>query len=244
MDWHLRELQRKHLEGDSQATLRYYHALIRAGSLNQISWQEQLSIGQVLLANDLFPPIPITENFRRIETELIVGITDSGEIYSLKVYFRRGAHPSFSMSGNGVYPVLYSQATEAARNLWIGFFEEPEELQEMNERFGEDFTPETAADFVREFDGELHGFDNSMMADVIYLNPEDTDPYLFESSGCGQYQADIHPLIPQVLLDYLMEAWDRYHLQPVNVLIPNYPQDREAVLIEATRYIQGYDTED
>jgi hypothetical protein len=239
MDSYLQKLRRGHLEGDPQATLQYYHALTRADLLNQISWQEQLSIGQVLLANDLFPPIPITENFNREEKrELIVGITDSDEIYALQPAVRHGSHPNFSMCGSSVYPILRDQAVERARDSWIDLFEDPDELQSLNERFDEDFTPEAAADFVQNVDGELHGFDDSLIPDEIYLTPDDAEPYIFGSSGCGQYKADVsHPLIPEALLDYLMEVWDRYHLQPVNVLIPDYPQDREAVLREAILFL-------
>jgi hypothetical protein len=240
MDSYLQKLRRGHLEGDPQATLQYYHALIRADLLNQISWQEQLSIGQVLLADDLFPPIPVSESFRRKEKELIVGITDSDEIYALQTTIRHGSHPYFSVCGSSVNPILRDQAVEMARDSWVDLFEDPDQLQEMNERFGEDFTPEAAADFVQSVDGELHGFDDSLIPDEIYLTPDDTEPYIFGSSGCGQHKADvIHPLIPEALLDYLMEAWDRYHLEPVNVLIPNYPQDREAVLREAILFLLG-----
>jgi hypothetical protein len=232
MDRHLQQLRRAHLEGDPLATLRYYQTLLRSGSFDRLAWQEQLSIGQVLLDHDYFPTIPQTQEFRRVEIEWIAGITNYNEIYTLELRFQYGQHPSFTICGNTASPLPYNEALEYAQEYWTSFFEEsPEELDALNDRFDENFDADEAATFVRETDGELHGFDDSLIPDEIYLQPEDEISYIFQSGSCGQHRAEVeHPLIPEELLDYVMEAWDKYHLKPVNVIVPNYPQDREAIL--------------
>lgn len=165
---------------------------------------------------------------------IIAGITEDDEIYILEVEFKDRKR-YFSMSADTVRPVTYNEAKDLARNLWESYFWDKEAIDEMNERMGTDFKePEEAAEYVLAVDGELHGFDNSLVPDMIDYKGRE---WLFESLGSGQnIQAKLkHYFINPNNFKKLIKIWDEYHLKEQNP--PDFPdipeQDWEGTLKKA-----------
>lgn len=67
----------------------------------------------------------------------------------------------FTVVGTEGRIITKAAAKKEALAYWVSFFEEsPDEIIDMNKRFGKRFTSATgAAKFVLEQDGELHGLD-------------------------------------------------------------------------------------
>lgn len=92
-----------------------------------------------------------------------------------------------SICGSEGRIVKTAAARKEAREYWESFFEEsPEELSNMRRLYGKT-TPKSAAKYVLESDGELHGLDvHKENENAVYL-----------TEGCGQIVEDLKKWFPE-----------------------------------------------
>ena len=187
--------------------------------------------------------VPGNEEFK--EGAIIIGVTKSGEILIANVFNGRyggNKTPHFSVSGDTVQPYTLSAAKKYAKQFWIDLFEQdPDMLEDMNARMVRNFSsPSSAAQYVLDVDGELHGFDTySKFGERSLLGKE----YVFQHTGAGQNRDDFDNLsvkyVPDSYLNELLRLWDTYHLKelPASESIPFLSQDEDAILADAIKVI-------
>ena len=109
----------------------------------------------------------------------------------------QGHGPELSICGAAGDVLTRAQAKRAAREYWESFFDEcPSELGEMAKRFKRGFTVKSAARFVLQEDGELHGLD---------VHEED-DNRIYITHSCGQIREELLDYFPEV------EPYLQWHL--------------------------------
>jgi len=171
--------------------------------------------------------------------KILAGITQDGEIYVLEITYRDPEHNYFAMTGFTSTPVTLKEAKEEAYNTFLDYFSDLENIREMNERLGTKFrSAKAAVKYVLEVDGELHGFDNSLLTDEIEYEGK---TYLFRSGSAGQHQErDLKDyFIPPATFKELMNIWSKFHLKEENPKLPSIPeQDWDKLLKKAIGIIR------
>ena len=140
------------------------------------------------------------------QKELIVGITNDNEIYTLNLKLREDGQ--FTMSGETNTPVKYDDAVSQSRER----LEDGELWRQAVEAETTTSSLEDWIDEVLAIDGETSMLDTSLMPDEVTIDGVD---YIFESGSCGQHQETElkEYFIDQALFDELMVLWDKYHLK-------------------------------
>jgi hypothetical protein len=187
------------------------------------------------------------------EQHIIVGVTKAGEIYIVSINKKNDSTtPHFSMSADTVIPYIFSDAKKYAKQYWVDFFtDSPDEIESMNERMGTKFkSPASAANYVIEQDGVLHGFDDyrgfSNVTPFERGNKEwdsgvlvGKKEYVFQHVGGGQNDDDFDNLVVKYLSDEEIEKlkslWKKYHLKNASaeIKVPVYEQNKEAIIKDA-----------
>lgn len=138
--------------------------------------------------------------------EIIVGITNDNEIYTLNLNLKEDNE--FTMSGETNRPLKCEDAVSQGRErledgeLWRDAVKAEQTTASLDDWI----------DDVLAIDGETSMIDNSLMPDEVMV---DSEKYIFESSACGQHQEKElkHYFIDKNLFILLMSLWDRYHLK-------------------------------
>jgi len=170
--------------------------------------------------------------------KILIGITKDNEILELEIKNPKRKKDYFSISGNTARPITRMRAKKQTKEFWEDYLGN-DEIQEMNERMGTKFrSPKQAGKYVRDVDGELHGFDNSTMTDELRFKGKD---WLFESSSAGQIRDELGNLkktfVKQKVIDKIKRSWDADHLKIGKRMdMRMFPrQNREKLLKKAIR---------
>lgn len=127
----------------------------------------------------------------------------AGRWCEVTVELREGTHgPTLSITGAEGAVISQRAARREAQAYWESFFEDnPDELRAMNGRCGTRFrSPKSAARFVRESDGDLHGLDVH----------DERDGRVYTVESCGQIREAIDAWFPEVT------PFFRWHLNDLN----------------------------
>jgi hypothetical protein len=117
--------------------------------------------------------------------------TRGGDFCKAEIELRdRNGTPELSICGVAGVVMSKREARKEALAYWVSFFEEcPEEMVSMNQRCGRRFTsPNGAARFVLEEDGEFHGLD---------ITAEGRDR-VFLGQSFGQIREDLAEWFPEL----------------------------------------------
>jgi hypothetical protein len=100
--------------------------------------------------------------------------------------------PVLSITGDEGAIVSRRDALRQSQEYWESYFDdEPESIAQLNERCGTRFrSPRTAAKYVRDIDGELHGLDGHV----------DDGKRVYLTESCGQIRDEIDAWFPEVAL--------------------------------------------
>jgi hypothetical protein len=130
--------------------------------------------------------------------------TKDNEFCILEIELRDRNDKGLELSMNGTHGHIVTD--EKARNetleYWVSFFDEnPDERRSMNERFNTDCqTPEDAAEFVLEVDGDYHGLD------VV----KEDDGKVFVGTAFGQIREELANFFPEAT------PYFKWHLNGMN----------------------------
>jgi hypothetical protein len=116
-----------------------------------------------------------------------------GRWCEVTVELREGTRgPVLSITGAEGAVISQRAARREARDFWEAFFDDnPDELHAMNARCGTRYrSPKSAARFVLETDGELHGLDVH----------DESGNKVYTTESCGQIRESIDEWFPEVVL--------------------------------------------
>lgn len=97
-----------------------------------------------------------------------------------------------SITGNAGHAMRPAEARRMAREYWEEFFEDDDNIAEMNQRMGTRFrSPRSAARYVLQTDGEYHGLD---VNDSI-----DDDKRVYVGHSWGMLHDEVRDMFPELV---------------------------------------------
>lgn len=164
--------------------------------------------------------------------KILAGITFDNDVYFLEVnqmtpkFAPFSVNPPkerqeyFSMTGETIRPLEYSEAVEQSRQS----LEDGELWKQAVETGNTEMGLQEWIDFVLDTDGELSMIDNSLYPEQIETTK---GTFIFESGACGQHEEkDLKEyFLPKKDFHELLRIWENYHLKKSTPKIPEISFD-------------------